>query len=263
MVRQSRGNDRSRDIRPQECLGKFTKPDRSAGQSPGGQGPHAVMLGQDSILGAGHRILLRYGVLGSSELQVPGAERIWYVADAFRAARTIDQIFELAHLEGGQVSLHMETFPLAELLYDIVAKFTLEASGKQVNLTIEPDVCDIQVHSDIGKLERILSNLIDNALRHTPQGGEIKLQVREMSDKQCQLTVADNGSGIKPEELSYIFDARYRASNAQGKKSRHAGLGLAITRKLVELLNTDINVKSTIGEGTAFSINLRRIAKLT
>jgi signal transduction histidine kinase len=171
----------------------------------------------------------------------------------------IDQIFELAHLEGGQVSLNFEGFNLAELLYDVMAKFNLEASAKNIDISIEPSSSYTQVHSDIAKLERVISNLLENAIRHTSDNGKIIFAIEELGDNQCRLSITDNGTGIKAEELSYIFDTRYRASNAIQDKNKHTGLGLAITKKLLELLKSDIKVQSTLGEGTAFTFNLRRV----
>ena len=126
-----------------------------------------------------------------------------------------------------------------------------------IRLSITPGDTYVQLHSDIGKLERILSNLIDNALRHTPEGGDITLEISCGNEGECSLIVKDNGSGIKAEELAYIFDARYRASNATHSKGKNVGLGLAITHKLAELMKLDIRVQSTFGEGTSFSLNLR------
>lgn len=171
----------------------------------------------------------------------------------------IDQIFELAHLEGGQVSLNFEGFNLAELLYDVIAKFSLEANAKHIDISVEPSSSYTQVHSDIAKLERVISNLLENAIRHTSENGKIVFAIKELDDNQCQLTIRDNGTGIKAEELSYIFDTRYRASNAIQDKNKHTGLGLAITKKLLELLKSDIKVQSTLGTGTSFSFNLRRV----
>lgn len=171
----------------------------------------------------------------------------------------IDQIFELAHLEGGQVSLSLESFNLAELLYDVIAKFNIPASAKNIEILINPASSYTQIHSDIAKLERVLSNLLENAIRHTPKNGKIVFEIKELNDRQCSLTVTDNGTGIKADELSYIFDTRYRASNAIQDESKHTGLGLAITKKLLELLKTDIKVQSKLGEGTSFSFNLSRI----
>jgi len=169
----------------------------------------------------------------------------------------IDQIFELAHLEGGQVSINLESFNLTELLYDVIAKFQLKAESLNIEITIIPEYSAVQVYSDIGKLERVLSNLIDNALRHTAEGGKIQLVISDVTNDQCYLVVKDNGTGIKAEEIAYIFDARYRASNAIQSENKHAGLGLAITKKLLELLKCEIRVQSQLGEGTSFSLNLK------
>jgi len=178
-------------------------------------------------------------------------------ASAQQLKLLIDQIFELAHLEGGQVSMNLESFNIAELLYDVFAKFSLKAQAKNISLTVSPNTCRMQVQSDIGKLERVLSNLIDNAIRHTPEGGNIDVQIKSEDNHNAILTVKDNGTGIKSEELAYIFDARYRASNATHTEENNTGLGLAITKKLLELLNTDVKVESTLGKGTAFSFKLR------
>lgn len=168
----------------------------------------------------------------------------------------IDQLFELAHLEGGQVSLSTETFNLAELLYDVIAKFNLATQAKNINICVKPECSYTQVHSDIAKLERVLSNLLENAIRHTPENGRIEWVIDTLGANQCQLTISDNGTGIKAEELSYIFDTRFRASNAIQDKNKHSGLGLAITKKLLALLNSEIKVHSVLGKGTSFSFNL-------
>jgi signal transduction histidine kinase len=171
----------------------------------------------------------------------------------------IDQIFELTHLEGGQVSLNVENFNLAELLYDIMAKFHLQTSAKHIDIIVKPSSSYTQTYSDIAKLEQVLSNLLENAIRHTRENGKIVFTIEEVNYDQCRLTITDNGSGIKAEELPYIFDTRYRASNAIEDKNKHTGLGLAITKKLLELLGSDIKVRSTLGEGSAFSFNLKRL----
>ena len=197
--------------------------------------------------------------------RVTKEQRQKYVEIALKNAQQlkglIDQIFELAHLESGQVSLNLEAFNLAELLYDVVAKFSLQTSAKNIDISIVPECSYTQVHSDIGKLERVLSNLLENAIRHTSEEGKITLVITEINQNQCQLTISDTGTGIKEEELLYIFDTRYRGSNAVQDKEKHTGLGLAITKKLLELLKSDIKVTSTLGEGTAFSFNLRKISQ--
>ena len=214
-------------------------------------------------------------------------ERQRYIEIALKNAshlnRLIDQIFELAHLESGQVSINLENFNLTELLYDISAKYRMKADTAQVKIklnmlgntnkansikanAIKTNVIkanqDINtyVNCDIGKLERVLSNLLDNAIRHTAVGGEIIINVENHTDETLLLAISDNGTGIKTAELAYIFDARYRASNATAGK--HSGLGLAISKKLTELLNSDLKVTSELGQGTTFSFTLLKATEL-
>ncbi|MEW6996397.1 sensor histidine kinase [Colwelliaceae bacterium BS250] len=200
--------------------------------------------------------------LSLSSDNISPAQRQEYMQTVLRNTKQlnqlIDEIFELAHLEEGQVSIMQEAFNLGELLYDVVAKFSLQANKLNVSLVIKPERCNYRVFCDIAKLERVLSNLIENALRHTPSGGMITLEIVDVSENFYQLSVIDNGSGIKKAELDYIFDARYRASNAINNDKKHNGLGLAITKQLLQLLNIDIKVESDIGKGAKFKFNLRK-----
>lgn len=191
------------------------------------------------------------------------------VRNAEQLKRLIDQIFELAHLEDGQVSVAMESFMIGELAQDIVAKFAIKAEKKGIQLSLAPANLNKLVYSDIGKLERVLTNLIENAIRHTDHGGHIVLTIDKdagsgtgsstdtrMSGNKLIVKVIDDGSGISDKDLPYIFDARYRASNSTGSKNQHAGLGLAISKRLCQLIRSDINVESKLGQGTVFSLQL-------
>lgn len=167
----------------------------------------------------------------------------------------IDQIFELAHLENGQVMINLETFAIGEVLHDILAKFTLKAAEKNIKLTLKPEACQFFVYSDIAKLEQIMTNLIENAIRHTDINGKIVITVTKLSS-QVKVSVTDNGSGISKEDIAYIFDARYRASNAIEDNTQHTGLGLAISQKLSKVLNSELIVKSELGHGSSFSLSI-------
>jgi signal transduction histidine kinase len=169
--------------------------------------------------------------------------------------RLIDQIFELAHLENGQVTVNLETFPIGELLHDILAKFSLKAAEKNITLLLEPKACQFMVYSDIAKLERIITNLLENAIRHTSIDGEIAMTVMQDSSL-VKVSVTDNGSGLSKEDIAYIFDARYRASNAIEDNTQHTGLGLAISQKLSQVLNSELMVKSELGSGSCFSLSV-------
>lgn len=170
----------------------------------------------------------------------------------------IDQIFELAYLEGGHVTLKKESIVLAELLHDIAAKFTFKAESKDLKINVRAASQNAYVYVDIGKLERVLTNLIDNAIRHTHAGGSIDVNVSER-DQELVVEVKDTGVGISEKELSYIFDARYQASNKEDDAQLHTGLGLAICQKLMILLDSRLEVKSELGKGTSFSFKLSQI----
>lgn len=170
----------------------------------------------------------------------------------------IDQIFELAYLEAGQVTLNLEPFLLGELLYDITAKFALKAKDKNISLRISPSQFDFQVFTDIGKLERVITNLLENAIRHTPINGSIELEVSKHKDK-LRLDIRDSGVGINDKEIGFIFDARYQASNTEKDSNMHAGLGLAICKKLIALLDSTLTVESKLGKGSCFSFELKLV----
>lgn len=169
--------------------------------------------------------------------------------------RLIDQIFELAHIDNGQVSINIETFAIGEVLHDIMAKFTLKAAVKNIQLRLQPKACQFLVLSDIAKIERIITNLLENAIRHTEVGGEITINVETLTSG-VKVSITDNGSGISAEDIAHIFEARYRAKNAREDTIKHSGLGLAISLKLAQIINAELSVKSELGHGSTFSLML-------
>ena len=177
--------------------------------------------------------------------------------NAHQLNNLVDQIFELAHLESGQVALKLEQFSLREMLYDISEKFNISAEKKNIQIKIDCPEDSIQIKTDIGKLERILSNLIENALRHTQTNGCIILGISKVNSAPGWIvSVEDNGDGISSEDIPHIFDTNFRAQNAKDNKNLHIGLGLAITRKLLNVLDSEISVDSKLGHGTRFSFVL-------
>lgn len=205
-------------------------------------------------------------VLNQSRSQLSAQEQQEYLHvslnNCAQLKQLIEQIFELAHLENGEISIHKETFNLGELIYDCIAKFSLTAEKKGLNLTVEPAICDFPVVADIAKLERVLSNLIDNAIRHTPKGGSIAVNVKRIDEKQLFVQVSDTGVGIKHDELNAIFNPHYQASNSNNEGCQQGGLGLAICKGLLKLMDSEINVQSELGKGTMFSFNLPQKIKV-
>ncbi|NRA55857.1 MAG: HAMP domain-containing histidine kinase [Gammaproteobacteria bacterium] len=191
------------------------------------------------------------------------SEQDHYIDIALKNAKTlsslVEQVFELAHLETGSVELDREPVAVAELAQDIIESFKLRAQTAQVTLTVSPRDSSIQVDADIAKLERVLGNLVANAIRHTPPDGQIEITFESIElehQPRILIRVSDTGAGIPKDALPRVFEAHFRAANAQDGTSQNAGLGLAIVKELLALHQTNITVSSIERQGTTFSFSL-------
>ena len=188
---------------------------------------------------------------------------------AERLGRLVADLFELTKLDGQAGRIQAEPFSLTELAQDIAQKFTLHAGAQQVRVDLDLDARTQAVVGDIGMIERALENLVENALRHTPVGGHVTIEVAS-GPARAQVCVRDTGCGISRENLPHVFDRYFQAPRVElmaggdsadnamvaATARHHAGLGLAITRRIVALHGGDIQVCSTPGVGTAFSFDL-------
>jgi signal transduction histidine kinase len=186
-------------------------------------------------------------------------ERRHYLEIASRSCRRLSKLvtnlIELAKLDAHAVVPQVETFSAAELLQDVAQKFLLDASKRRLELRTELPERPPYVHADIALIERVLENLIGNALAHTDAGGTVRLALEQLEDRVV-LKVSDTGCGIPPEELSNIFDRFYRGEGPRWDRGGNAGLGLAISKSIVELHHSDLQVHSKVGEGTSFAFAL-------
>ena len=192
-------------------------------------------------------------------------DRRMYLEIAFRQgdymSHLIEELFELAKLEEVGTDISPEPMQLSELVQDVILKFKLLAEKSEIRLQgqIMPDTP--LVYGDIALIERMLGNLLDNAIRHTGRNGMITVSVSVDADS-ARLAVADSGSGIPDRDLPHIFERFYRADKSRDPSSGGAGLGLAIVKRIVDLHDGQISVKSTIGLGTSFQVVFpRRSAK--
>ncbi len=189
----------------------------------------------------------------------PEKESAEYIAIAKRNAQKIstliEQLFELAHLDSGNVQVNRERLAIAELVDDVLQKFRIEAQGRNIQLSVNPQDSSIKAFGDIEKLERVFTNLIENALRHTKEGGSITVNLSEQG-RLVSVEVTDTGIGIPEEDIPYIFNPHYKAGNSVRENTAHGGLGLAITKKLLDLHHTSITVSSRINQGTKFAFAL-------
>ena len=171
-----------------------------------------------------------------------------------KLAKLISQLFEYSKLEAKQIEPHKEPFFISELAQDVAAKYQIIAKEKSIAIHIEKNENLPLVFADVGLVERVIQNLMDNALNYTPRGGTIAIELG-LVDNHVKIKIKDSGAGIPKNEQPHIFE-RYRRASRTGKKSKGAGLGLAIVKKILELHNTSIEVKSKINEGTAFIFQL-------
>ena len=191
-----------------------------------------------------------------AELSEP--ERRDYLAVALRQSerlsRLVAELFELAALDARERQPRREPFPLAELVQDVVEKFRFQARERGVAVVLAPPPELPFVNADVGLTERVLDNLIDNALAHTPSGGRVELSL-EGRDGEVRTRVADTGPGIPPEALAQVFEPFYRGPGGRSGGD-HAGLGLAVARRIVELHGGHITAASEPGRGAEFAFTL-------
>jgi len=160
----------------------------------------------------------------------------------------------LSQAESGLLSLKREPIGVAELLADVQTSFSTQAEAAQIALEVTP--VDAVISADVGRFHQMLGNLIFNALRHTPANGSIAVRA-EVHEDYLRLTVQDTGEGIPAVDLPHIFDRFWRGDRARVHADGvGGGLGLAITRQLVQLHDLTIAVESEPGSGTTFTIDL-------
>jgi hypothetical protein len=191
-------------------------------------------------------------------------ERTEYLGIATRQSRRIgllvEQLLEAAKLESGQVAVNVEPFAIGELLQDVVQKFSLVARDRGVALEVDAMAAATIVNGDIALLERVLDNLIDNALRHTPAGGCVTVQ-SEPRGQRVRIAVTDTGSGLTAEESRHAFDRFYRGDPGRSTSSGQSGLGLAIVKSILELHGCVVVVDSQPGHGASFHFYLPIVAR--
>ena len=169
--------------------------------------------------------------------------------------RLVTDLRTLAMADAGQLEIRKEHLKLSSLLRHLENAFELEAVEKQITLVCTQHGTLDEVYADESRILQILSNLIHNALRHTPPGGSIHITTQAHADR-AEFQVSDTGEGIAEEDLSLVFQRFYRADRSRQADSGEVGLGLSIVRALVEAHQGEITVSSALGAGTTFTITL-------
>lgn len=176
------------------------------------------------------------------------------LAQVDRLVSLVQQLLEQARAESGQLKLDLREIDLEAVASPIVASFEPQAANKGVELELCPmrPVC---VEADPDRLAQVFVNLIDNALRHTGEGGRIKVEI-DARDSDAIVRIRDTGEGIPYRDLPHIFDRFYVVDRSRTRESGGAGLGLAIVKGIVEAHGGSVSAESMLGRGTTFTIRL-------
>ncbi len=167
----------------------------------------------------------------------------------------INDLFELSQLDTEQLHLQLEPVSLNDLLSDVLESMQAQARAKEISL--QGIFCEDLpiIKAELAKVQRVLYNLVQNAIRHTPARGSIYLETKVVAEG-VQVEVSDTGEGILPEDLPHIFDQFFRGEKSRSRETGGAGLGLAIAKGIIEAHSGRIWVESQVGQGTRFSFIL-------
>ena len=197
-------------------------------------------------------LLMKNDVLGKTERQ-------HYLHIAIRHCERLNilvgELLELAKLESPEIKIHPEPFNLGELVQDVTQKFGLKAQKKNIAIaTHVPPGC-VFVSADIGMIERVIENLLENAIHFAPTGESVDITLK-LEGTDVSVLVSDTGMGIAAEELPFIFDRFYQSDKDRSEDSDRGGLGLAIAKRILDLHHRSIRVKSRLNSGTTFAFKL-------
>ena len=179
-------------------------------------------------------------------------------AELARLERLAGDLLTLARSDRGELELAVAPVDVGVLAGDIVRRMQRLTPEREVRLSFRQEGDDAIVEADPDRLQQVLLILLDNALKHTPPGGEVTVQVKRQGT-DALIEVADTGSGIAPEHLPRIFDRFYRADSARSRAEGGTGLGLAIAKMLVDAHGGELLLTSTPGVGTRVTIRLRPV----
>lgn len=171
----------------------------------------------------------------------------------------VNQMLDLAKLQNKGLKLNLTDENIGELIKESLISFEWLASKKDISIRFDTDHNEILAQIDKEKVQTIIKNLIANAIKYTPNGGNIDIrldQIIKNTKKSIQISVTDTGGGIPPEETEHIFDRFYRIGNNENDTAEGTGLGLSLVKELVDLMSGTIEVKSVLGKGTSFILSL-------
>jgi signal transduction histidine kinase len=174
---------------------------------------------------------------------------------AILLSRLVDDLQELALADAGQLRIERESVDLAEVIQRTATESRARAQSEGISIGVDVPADLPLLSADPQRISQVLGNLLDNAIRHSPEGGSVTIRARTEGDA-VQVDVVDQGPGLSPEELSLVFERFYRGDKARTRATGGAGLGLAIVKQLIEAHGGRVWAESTQGQGAIFSFTL-------
>jgi signal transduction histidine kinase len=169
-----------------------------------------------------------------------------------RLAKIVENLLALSRLDAGEPPAEWVSFDLAELAATTAEQMSLLAEDKQLRVSFRSEGT-VRVQGDRARLKQVVVNLLDNAIKYTPSGGQVSLNVRP-EDGHAVLEVSDNGPGIPADALAHVFKRFYRVDGSRSREQGGAGLGLSIVKSICTAHGALVEVRSTPGEGSTFRI---------
>jgi signal transduction histidine kinase/HAMP domain-containing protein len=217
---------------------------------------------RDFVANVSHELRTPLTIIGGfaetlQDRDVPPAMRAEFAKTIFsnaqRMQRIVDELLDLSRIETGHWKPRPQLIRVADVASEVFVRIGASAKAKGITLDIAIEPGAETIYADRTALEQILLNLVENAIRHTGEGGRITIRTTRDGDG-VSLAVGDTGSGIPPEHLPRIFERFYRADSGRSRDAGGTGLGLAIVRHLVEAHGGTVRADSTVGVGTTVSI---------
>jgi signal transduction histidine kinase len=223
---------------------------------------HATQLRRQMTADIAHDLRTPLTVIGGyvealrDQVLLPTPERFDMIyGEVQHLQQLVDDLRTLSLADAGELRLTRHPIEPRALLAEVAALFQHRADQQHIALRVDAAENLPAINIDEGRFVQVLSNLIANALRYTPDGGHITLGAVDRSGG-VQLIVRDDGAGISPEALPHIFDRFYRADQSRQQESGESGLGLAIARSIIEAHGGTITVESEVGQGSTFAVCL-------